>query len=274
MAMISTQFSALDDPEYPSSDGQPMSDNTKQFQWIVAVQGGLATQYVDDPDVAVFGNLLWYPVQGQPKVRVGPDVMVVLGRPKGDRGSYIQHREEGITPQVVFEVLSPGNTPAEMELKLAFYDQYGVQEYYILDPDEREHRGYLRDPATGTLEPIADLFGWVSPSLGIRFEMTDELRIFKPDGSPFQFYKDVAADRQAERRAKTAERRAKAAAAQRADAEAQRADQNAQQAAADRQARLDAEQRAETEARRAETERQEADRLRAQLRVLGIDPDA
>lgn len=48
--------------------------------------------------------------------------MVVLGRPKGDppkvtlceRGSYQQWKENNIPPQVVFEVLSPGNTQNEI----------------------------------------------------------------------------------------------------------------------------------------------------------------
>ena len=35
--------------------------------------------------------------------------MVVFGRPKGYRGSYRQWEEGGIAPQVVFEILSPGN---------------------------------------------------------------------------------------------------------------------------------------------------------------------
>ena len=35
--------------------------------------------------------------------------MVVFGRPKGRRGSYRQWEEDNIPPQVVFEILSPGN---------------------------------------------------------------------------------------------------------------------------------------------------------------------
>ena len=29
--------------DYPDSDGQPMSDNTVQFRWIVTIEGGLDT---------------------------------------------------------------------------------------------------------------------------------------------------------------------------------------------------------------------------------------
>ena len=76
--------------------------------------------------------MLWYPVKGDPKTRVAPDVLVAFGRPKGDRGSYRTWEEENVAPQVVFEILSPGNTTAEMAEKLRFYERYGVEEYYLL----------------------------------------------------------------------------------------------------------------------------------------------
>src|SRR4030095_3541808 len=97
---------------YPQSDGQPMADNTKQFRWIVTIQGGLDALFRADPQVFVAGDLLWYPVEGHPEMCMAPDVMVAFGRPKGDRGSYLQWQEGGIAPQVVFEIRSPGNTIA------------------------------------------------------------------------------------------------------------------------------------------------------------------
>ena len=39
------------------------------------------------------GDLLWYPVEGQPNICQAPDVMVVWGRPKGERKSYLQWLE-------------------------------------------------------------------------------------------------------------------------------------------------------------------------------------
>ena len=68
----------------------------------------------------VAGSLLWYPVEGDNTTRIDTDVMVAFGRPKGYRGSYMQWVEGGIAPQVVFEVLSPGNRPGEMEQKRLF----------------------------------------------------------------------------------------------------------------------------------------------------------
>ncbi|MGK7925637.1 MAG: Uma2 family endonuclease, partial [Spirulina sp.] len=81
---------------YPESDGKPLADNTIQFRLIVTIQGGLDTLFQNRDDVFVAGDLFWYPVQLSPQQirerkeaqRQAPDVMVVFGRPKGDRGSY------------------------------------------------------------------------------------------------------------------------------------------------------------------------------------------
>jgi hypothetical protein len=62
---------------YPESDGQPMADNTLQFRWIVTVQGGIDALFKDDSNVFVAGDLLWYPVEGNPKIRTAPDILVV-----------------------------------------------------------------------------------------------------------------------------------------------------------------------------------------------------
>jgi Uma2 family endonuclease len=169
---------------YPDSDGQPMADNTKQFYWIVLIQQNLESLFAENPDVFVAGDLLWYPVEGDNKICLAPDALVVFGRPKGDRGSYQQWQENNISPQVVFEVRSPSNTQTEMNKKLLFYDRYGVEEYYLYDPDRNDLSGWLRQGSR--LDVIDPITNWVSPRLQIRFDLTDTLlQIFRPDGSPF-----------------------------------------------------------------------------------------
>src|SRR5712691_3134264 len=192
-----SDFVSSDDPEpfvmslvitpeiqYPESDGNPMADNTLQFTWISIIKWGLEGVFRDRPDVFVAGDLLWYPVEGNNKLRAAPDAMVVFGRPKGDRGSYLQWQEDDIAPQAVFEVLSPGNRPLEMVQKERFYERYGVEEYYVFDPDSVELSGWLRQ---GELfRPIENMNGWVSPLLRIRFDVVNgELHITGPDGKRF-----------------------------------------------------------------------------------------
>ncbi|MDX2228429.1 MAG: Uma2 family endonuclease [Leptolyngbyaceae cyanobacterium bins.349] len=190
---------------YPDSDGKPMAENTEQFRWIVVVKENLEYLYANDAQVFVAGDLLWYPVQGNNQICTAPDAMVAIGRPKGRRGSYKQWEEENIAPQVVFEILSPGNTKAEMNRKLLFYDRYGVEEYYLYDPDTNTLNGWLRQE--GFLDVIEEMNNWVSPRLQIRFDLTgSELLIRYPDGKPFLSYVQIAQEAEQERqRAEAAE---------------------------------------------------------------------
>ncbi|MEA5573034.1 Uma2 family endonuclease [Calothrix sp. UHCC 0171] len=204
--MIITQDSATN-IIYPDSDGQPIADNTKQFQWIVTIKENLEILFASQSDVFVAGDLLWYPIAGE-TTRQAPDVMVVFGVSKGDRGSYKQWEEGNIPVQVVFEILSPGNTLKEMAKKFKFYDRYGVEESYIYDPDKIDCNGWLRsqEAPQNSLEVIEDMHGWVSPRLGIRFQLTPQtLEIYRPDGEKFLTSVELAQLREQERqRADTA----------------------------------------------------------------------
>ena len=223
---------------YPESDGQPIGENTVQFHWIVLIKQGLESVFRDRGDVFVAGDLFWYPVEGNPKIRVAPDAMVVIGRPPGHRRSYLQWKEDGIAPQVVFEVQSPGNRTWELEQKLLFYETHGVQEYYLYDPEFNELSGWQREG--NELVGIAPMNGWKSPQLGIRFDMSGpELRIVRPDGHDFVTYAELE-----EQRDQITQER---------DQITQERDQIAQ----DRN-----------------LARQEVERLAARLRELGVDPEA
>ncbi|MGV0025947.1 Uma2 family endonuclease [Phormidesmis priestleyi] len=232
--MVATPTSIV----YPDSDGLPMSDNTRQFEYIVYIKKGIDWLFSDDPQVFVGGDLLWYPQEGNNKLRQAPDVMVVFGRPKGDRGSYQQWKEDHLPPQVVFEIISPSNTIPEMTRKFQFYDRYGIEEYYIYDPDRLSLGGFLRQD--GRLEAIEAIEGWVSPRLKVRFTLSEDgsLELYRPDGRPFERYEEIAA---------------------RADQERQRADQAEHRA-----------QRAEAQLAEQQTE---IARLKEQLKSMGQDPD-
>ena len=222
-SILSTARQDLDSITYPDSDGKPMADNTKQFRWIVIIKDNLELLFADQEDVFVAGDLLWYPVEGNNKLRQAPDALVVFGRPKGDRGSYQQWKEDNIPPQVVFEILSPGNRLGEMSRKLEFYDRYGVDEYYLYDPDKVDVAGWVRE--NGRLVSIDDMNGWVSPQLNIRFVLGDiELELYQPDGSPFLNFVQLSAQKQAaEQRAEVAEDQVKVA-EKRAESAEQRAE--------------------------------------------------
>jgi Uma2 family endonuclease len=223
---------------YPDSDGEPMAENTIQYQYIITIQVGLDAMYADDPDVFVAADLFWYPVEGRRDIKTAPDVMVAFGRPKGDRGSYMQWEENGVAPQVVFEIISPGNTATEMKTKRKFYRRYGVEEYYEYDPESGSLDVWMRQ---------GDFFRstvidkeWKSPRLGVtlKLEADGGLSVFAPDGRKFlRPVENVARAEQAETRAGQAETRAEQAEVRAGHAEAR------------------------------------IERLAAKLRELGIDPE-
>jgi Putative restriction endonuclease len=166
-----------------------------------------------------------------------------IGRPKGYRGSYQQWLENNIAPQVVFEILSPGNRLAEMTAKFEFYDRHGAEEYYIYDPDRVDFTGWLRQ--SGRLQGITNISGWVSPRLGVRFELNEELEIYTPAGELFLSPLEIS---------------------QKAEA--------AQLEAVRQQARATAaEEQKEIERDRADVAEQKAAAMAAKLKELGIELD-
>ena len=226
---------------YPGSDGQPRADSTLQWDWISLIALNFKSIFRDRVDVAVMSDLLWYPVEGQPRICRAPDLYVAFGVANIARLSYLQWRENHVAPTLSTEVRSQSNTDREMEGKRDWYDHFGVDEYYVIEPFypkngspmpfEGHAHGYLRHQ--GTLQRLPTLDGHVSPCSGVRFALSEGgVRLFRPDGSPFQRYDEI--ERQVDQ-------------AQREQREAQREQREAQ--------------------RRAE-------QLAAKLRELGIDPDS
>lgn len=254
-----TQIPQIAEVIYPDSDGKPMAENTEHFELIFWIEKNLELIFADQPDVFVAGDLLWYPVEGNNVIRQAPDVMVAFDRPKGYRGSYMQWVEGNIPPQVVFEILSPGNRGAEMSKKFAFYQRYGVEEYYVYKPRRPEVRGW--QATEGILEEIPDLQNWISPRLGIRFEMTETgLQLYRPDDRPFVGFLELDQQLQlAESRAQTAESRAQVA-----EERIQVAEERVQAAA----------ERIQVAEDLLEQERQRSQALLDRLKSLGINPEA
>jgi len=255
---------------YPETDGLPLSDNTKQFRLIMTTQGGLDALFQHE-QVFVAGNLLWYPVEKEPvstkpAESKAPDVMVIFGQDKSDRTSYLQWQEKNLGPQVVFEFVSTSNTREEVEgEKLKFYQKHGVEEYYIHDPDEGTLKGWMRE---GTWFQPVDMNGWISPLLGIRFELIGkEMQLYYPNGEPFETYPEIMERWKQERQLRKQQQ--------------QRAIQAETQLRQEQQLREQAESQLEQKNSQLEQERQQRRQLAEQLsnldpeqlKALGIDPE-
>ncbi|MDB9518786.1 Uma2 family endonuclease [Roseofilum reptotaenium CS-1145] len=238
---------------YPESDGKPMADNTIQFRLITTIVGGLSALFQERENVFVAGDLLWYPkkagtltvAEENLPFSQAPDIMVVLGVEKKDRGSYKQWEEGNIVPQVAFEIISPSNSKGEMDDKFEFYDYYGVEEYYVYNPKKNQLQGWLR--SGGILTEIPQMEGWKSPLLQVSFSSSEQtLQLFTPSGEAFGTYEDVVQERDRQRQEKELERDR----ANSAELERDRATERAESAESDLQ------------------------QLREKLRQLNIDPDS
>jgi hypothetical protein len=75
---------------YPESGGQPMAESITQYNLITMLKSVIDAMFAERDDVFCGADLFWHLVEGNLGVRLAPDVLVVFGRPPGDRSSYLQ----------------------------------------------------------------------------------------------------------------------------------------------------------------------------------------
>ncbi len=155
---------------------------------MIDLRTALDNFFRNQPDVYVSGNLLVYYVEGDPKKRVAPDVFVVRGVEKRQRRIY-KLWEEGVAPQVVIELTSRQTWREDLQEKWRLYEQFGVEEYFIFDPEY----DYLDEPLVGyrlkdgKYKALAARDGRLrSKVLGLELVDTGEtLRLFDPRSGAF-----------------------------------------------------------------------------------------
>jgi Uma2 family endonuclease len=70
---------------------------------------------------------------------VQPDVLVILA------DSLVILTDDGKikgAPDLIIEILSPGNKKHDTEKKKTLYEKFGVKEYFIIDPDNKDTTAY------------------------------------------------------------------------------------------------------------------------------------
>jgi len=110
-----------------------MSAPTTQHQAILGVLFNRIFNYLEGKSCKVFSSpldvRLFYAEDGSDDTVVQPDIVVICDKikigPEGCRGA----------PDLVVEILSPSNTAIEMERKLKLYQEAGVREYWVIDPE-------------------------------------------------------------------------------------------------------------------------------------------
>ncbi len=128
LANVSSQQEII----YPSSDGEPLAET---YDHLIAITTTLLIllQHLEDQEATVLANQFLYYAQGFPRLRVAPDVMVILGVAPGGRDNY-KTWIEGQVPAVIFEMTSPSTRSQDEIDKKRLYESIGVTEYWQFDP--------------------------------------------------------------------------------------------------------------------------------------------
>ena len=156
-AIASATNSATSEIIYPSSDGEPLAE-TQQHVLAILMALALLRLYLQEQQAVVFADQYLYYIEGNPRARVAPDVMVVFDIEKRLYANY-KIWEGQQTPAIIFEVTSAGTKETDWNFKKTLYEQLGVTEYWLFDPYgewvAEQLQGY-RLNEDGVYKPIRD----------------------------------------------------------------------------------------------------------------------
>jgi Uma2 family endonuclease len=133
---------------YPSGDARPIAETWLHVRAIMWLHQALEDFFQNRPDVFIASDISWYWQEGNPSACVSPDVMVVPGvcpRDPRERRNFFSWAEGGAVPAVVFEVASQNTWREDLDEKFDRYEQLGVREYFLFDPEGL----YLLPPLQG-----------------------------------------------------------------------------------------------------------------------------
>ena len=169
---------------------EPVPEHALHAEIVDLLYAGLRAHFADRTDVAVHERLAWFPEQSNTRIRLDPDVMVVIGRPQLMRKSFKAWAEDGAVPTVLVEVVSEEDTDRSYRERLGRAHRYGVPEVVLIHPFApggcyvqhllAEEEGY-RTRATST-SPDAPV---EVPTLGIRLAGGDRL-VAEDEYGPWQ----------------------------------------------------------------------------------------
>ena len=90
---------------------------------------------------------------------VQPDLCVICDKNKLDDKGCIG------SPDLIIEILSPGNSKREMDIKFDLYEENGVKEYWIVNPIEKNIYIYvLENERYVGLKPLIETSTLISPT--------------------------------------------------------------------------------------------------------------
>ncbi|CAN5572780.1 hypothetical protein BH10ACI1_BH10ACI1_11390 [soil metagenome] len=126
---------------YPAEPEKEMGETAIHFKFIRLISLLLESFFDSRNDVVVGGDLMIYYDKGNARKWLAPDVFVCFGVENKLRRTF-KVWEEGVFPQIVFEIASDSTFENDLGGKRLDYARLGVEEYYLLDPE----REYLPSP--------------------------------------------------------------------------------------------------------------------------------
>ncbi len=126
---------------YPAELEKEKGETAYHYKLISILYSLLDAYFSARKDIIIAANMMVYYEEGNAKKWLAPDVFVSFGVENKLRRTF-KTWEEGVFPQVVFEVASDSTFENDLGGKRLDYARLGVEEYYLLDPE----REYLPSP--------------------------------------------------------------------------------------------------------------------------------
>ncbi|MGB3295313.1 MAG: Uma2 family endonuclease [Phormidesmis sp.] len=245
---------------YLESD-EPEMESSLHYAQLALLVACLEWLWRGRDDFFIGANLTVYFSREQLKTKDfrGPDFFVVKDTERRDRRSWVTWEEGGKYPDMIIELLSDSTARVDRNFKKDLYqNRFRTPEYFWFSPETMEFEGYqLVNQRYEVIAPngagqrysrVLGLF------LGVHQR---QLRYFLESGDLVPTLPEATAAAIAQAQAATDQAEVMTVQAEAASAQAQAAETKVQEA--------------ETKAQEAETK---AARLAAQLRELGIEPEA
>ena len=254
--------------DLPGTDGEPMENEREDFQIHLALDclnqhwrdrddfytGGNMFVYYSIPQAQAVLEELKHPERPKRAFR-GPDMFVILNIDGSfRRQKWVVWEEKGRHPDVIFEFLSPSTRKTDLSIKKRIYERtFKTYEYYCFDylnPNREDSLFGWRLDRRGAYQMIAaDSRGWL---------WSEKLELFIGRWSGCYNRDNTVWMRFYQTNGELVPTLAEAA-QQHAEAAQQRAEQEAY--------------KSEQQARRAEQANKRTEKLVAQLRAMGVEPD-
>ena len=173
---------------YPEERDDEIGESSVHIKLLASLLSILKLYFKNRQDVFLSGNMNLYFEKGNSRKWFAPDLLVAFGVPNVERSSYLLFREK-VFPQVIFEIASEKTWRNDIDEKLRTYEQYGAEEYYVLDPEY----AYLSAPLMAyrrendKLSPVKISDDRIfSPRLGLEIVWTENsFRLYSPNTNEF-----------------------------------------------------------------------------------------